>query len=189
MIAQCARKRRCDGLDQRVERARAAHPGAGAARATSASTASMSAFASLSTVPRPEPFARDAAQLVRPGGRLIAAHAEPLQPVGVARLRRAWRLGRAPTRSAAAPRRSFTIGGQSVAHSVYFAHDAYDASSSRRFGCASGTGSAPAAAAHRAPHPAALAARLEQLDVATGAWPLVRDAGRFFVLDLERRSP
>ena len=83
--------------------------------------------------------------------------------------------------------REFTIGGQSVPHYVYFAGEAY-----RRFFTADfalrgryGLG------ALRPPHtvrriPAPIVRRLEWLDVRTGHLPLIRDAGRFFVLDLER---
>jgi ubiquinone/menaquinone biosynthesis C-methylase UbiE len=148
----------------------------------------VSAFASLSTVPHLMPFARDAARLVRPGGRMILHMLnrfslwEFLGDVAHGRWHAAERVGRET-------RRVFTIGGQPVEHSVYFAEDAY-----RRYFMAGfhlrgtyGLG------ALRPPHtverlPGGLVDGLEKLDVRVGGWPLLRDAGRFFVLDLERRA-
>ena len=84
-------------------------------------------------------------------------------------------------------RRVFVIGGQPVEHSLYFSDEAYrrffTTGFRRRDGYSLG--------ALRPPHtvrrlPAGLVSALEWLDVRTGHWPLVREAGRFFVLDLER---
>src|SRR5207237_4827091 len=84
----------------------------------------VSAFASLSTVPHLMPFARDAARLVRPSGRMIlhmlnrfslweflgyVVHGDWVAAENVGREQR----------------RVFTIGGQPVQHSVYFARDVY----------------------------------------------------------------
>jgi ubiquinone/menaquinone biosynthesis C-methylase UbiE len=147
----------------------------------------ISAFASLSTVPHLMPFARDATRLVRPGGRMILHMLnrfslwEFLGHVVHGRWTAAEQVGRDS-------RRVFTIGGQPVQHSVYFAEDAY-----RRYFMAGfrlrgtyGLGTL------RPPHtverlPRGVVDILERLDLRVGGWPLVRDAGRFFVLDLERR--
>ncbi len=147
----------------------------------------ISAFASLSTLPRLTPFARDVARLVRPGGRMIlhmlnqfslweflghVAHGDWVAAEHVGRV----------------PRRNFTIGGQSVQHSVHFAEQVYR----RYFMAAFRLRERYSLGAIRPPHtvrriPRPVVARLERLDLALGDWPLVRDAGRFFVLDLERR--
>jgi 2-polyprenyl-3-methyl-5-hydroxy-6-metoxy-1,4-benzoquinol methylase len=148
----------------------------------------ISAFASLSTVSHLMPFARDAARLVRPGGRMILHMLnrfslwELVGYVAHGDLVAAERVGREA-------RRNFTIGGHTVRHSMHFAEDLYR----RYFVAAFRLRERYSLGAIRPPHtlhrlPAPLVARLERLDLATGGWPLLRDAGRFFVLDLERRT-
>jgi SAM-dependent methyltransferase len=147
----------------------------------------ISAFASLSTVPRLMPFVHEAARLVGPGGRMILHMLnrfslwEFLGHVAHGELDAAARVGRDE-------RRVFQIGGQSVQHSVYFADHVYR----RYFMAAFALRSTYALGTLRPPHtvrklPHSVVRGLERLDLATGDWPLLRDAGRFFVLDLERR--
>ena len=147
----------------------------------------ISAFASLSTLPHLMPFARDAARLVRPGGRMIVHMLnrfslwELLGNVTHGNLGAAERVGRDR-------RRVFSIGGQPVQHSVYFAGDAYR----HYFMAAFALRETYSLGALRPPHtmrriPHGVVRVLERADLACGGWPLVRDAGRFFVLDLERR--
>jgi SAM-dependent methyltransferase len=148
----------------------------------------LSSFASLSSVADLTDFATQAARLVRPGGHLVlhllnrfsvwewlgyVRHADWPSAVLVGRLRK----------------RNFTIGGQTVEHRLYFPEEAY-----RRYFAADfrlhrvfGLG------AIRPPHtvrrlPQAAGGMLEALDVASGRLPLLRRAGRFFVLHLERRT-
>lgn len=148
----------------------------------------ISAFASLSALPDLRQFADDASRLVRPGGRLVLHLLNRFslwEWLGYLRQRdwhRAARLGHQR-------RRHFTIGGQSVEHTLYFADEAYD----RFFRSDFWLRGAYGLGAIRPPHtvrrvPRRVAHTLEWLDVASGRWPLVRDRGRFFVLDLERRA-
>jgi SAM-dependent methyltransferase len=146
----------------------------------------ISAFASLSSLPDLDGFAQDAARLVRPGGRLVL-HAlnrfslwEFLGYLARRDLASALQVGHVR-------RRVFVIGGQSVEHSVYFSDEVYRRFFARSFR----PRRAYSLGALRPPHtvkrlPAGLVSALEWLDVRTGHWPLVRMAGRFFVLDLER---
>ena len=147
----------------------------------------VSAFASLSSLPDLQHFADDAAHLVRPGGRLVLHLLNRFSAwewLGYLQHRN-WAAARQVGRQSA---RTFVIGGQPAQHWLYFADDAY-----RR--CFSGAFLQRAAyglGALRPPHtvrriPAPLVSALEWLDVRLGGLPLVRNAGRFFVLDLERR--
>jgi SAM-dependent methyltransferase len=147
----------------------------------------ISAFASLSTLPDLAQFADDAAHLVRPGGRVIVHMLNRFS---------FWEwLGYLLRRDRTALRRvghlrhrEFTIGGQRVPHTLYFADEAYRSFFSRNFALRStyGLGSLrPPHTVQRVPRPVVKA--LQSLDQRTGMWPLVRNAGRFFVLDLERR--
>ena len=146
----------------------------------------IAAFASLSTLPDLAQFADDAARLVRPGGRLVLHMLNRFslwEWLGYV-VRREWRDARQVGRLRL---RTFTIGGQPVPHTLYFATDAYRLYFEKRFACRAmyGLGSL------RPPHtvrrlPPSLVNALEWLDVRLSAWPLLRDAGRFFVLDLER---
>jgi SAM-dependent methyltransferase len=147
----------------------------------------ISAFASLSSVPNLAAFAHDAAQLVRPRGRLVLHLLNRFslwEMVGYL-VRRNWRaagqVGRQTTRS-------FVIGGQPAQHWLYFADDAYR----RCFSTTFIKRATYSLGALRPPHtvrriPSPLVDTLEWLDVRLGGLPLLRDAGRFFVLDLERR--
>jgi ubiquinone/menaquinone biosynthesis C-methylase UbiE len=147
----------------------------------------ISAFASLSTVPNLTPFASDAARLVRPSGRLILHMLNRFslwEFLGYV-ARRDWLAARNVGRQ---PRRVFTIGGQPVQHSLFYSRDVYRQYFTAAFALRRRYG----LGAMRPPHtvrrlPAGLVNGLERLDLALGEWPLVRDAGRFFVLDLERR--
>jgi hypothetical protein len=85
--------------------------------------------------------------------------------------------------------RVFTIGGQPVPHTLYSARELYR----RSFNSAFILRGAYSLGALRPPHtvrrmPRALVGALEWLDVRLGGLPWVADAGRFFVLDLERRA-
>ena len=146
----------------------------------------ISAFASLSSLPDLTGFARDAARLVRPGGHLVmhvlnrfslwecvgyVARRDFASAAHVGRLRH----------------RTFVIGGERVGHSLYFPDEAYRRFFAASFRCTDSY----SLGALRPPHtvrrlPRGLVSALEWLDVRTGRWPLVRNAGRFFVLDLER---
>jgi SAM-dependent methyltransferase len=139
-----------------------------------------SSFAALSTVDL-RAFAQQAGRLVR--GRMVLHMLNRFslwEWLGSA-VRGQWRLPWAG-------KRSFTIGGQPVEHTLYFPRDAYahfsDSFALRRV---------YSLGALRPPHtvskvPKQAVARLEWLDVRLGGLPGVRNAGRFFVLDLERRA-
>jgi SAM-dependent methyltransferase len=148
----------------------------------------ISAFAALSTLNDLSKFAQDAARLVRPGGRLVLHMLNRFslwEWLGYV-ARRDWpaahRVGRLRGRL-------FTIGGQNVPHTLYFPCETYRRFFARHFALRSAYG----LGALRPPHtvhriPASVVRALEWLDVRTGAWPLLKNAGRFFVLDLERLS-
>jgi SAM-dependent methyltransferase len=148
----------------------------------------ISAFASLSSLPDLTGFADDAARLVRPGGRMVLhllnrfSLWEWLGYVSRRELGAAANVGRQPVRE-------FVIGGQSVRHTVYFADDAYRRFFARSFALRD----AFCLGTLRPPHtvrriPSGVVSSLEWLDVRLGGWPLLNRAGRFFVLDLERRG-
>jgi len=147
----------------------------------------ISAFASLSSLPDLAGFATDAARLVRPGGRLVLHLLNRFSSwewLGYL-VHHNWSAAGQVGRSQA---RTFVIGGQRVPHSVYFADDAYR----RFFSDAFTRRAAYGLGALRPPHtvrrlPVRLVSALEWLDVRLGGLPLLKDAGRFFVLDLERR--
>jgi ubiquinone/menaquinone biosynthesis C-methylase UbiE len=147
----------------------------------------ISAFASLSSLPDLNRFAEDAARLVRPGGRVVLHLLNRFSSwewLGYL-IRHNWAAARLVGRQAT---RTFVIGGQPVPHRLYFADDAY-----RRFFATGFTQHARyGLGALRPPHtvrrlPAPLVTALERLDIRLGGLPLLRNAGRFFVLDLERR--
>jgi SAM-dependent methyltransferase len=148
----------------------------------------ISAFASLSSLPDLVRFAQDAARLTRPGGRLVLhllnrfSLWEFLGYVARRDLDAARRVGRIS-------RRVFVIGGQPVWHHLYFPDEVY----CRFFARAFRLRDSYSLGALRPPHtvrrlPDGLVSSLEWLDVRAGRWPLVHNAGRFFVLDLERLS-
>jgi SAM-dependent methyltransferase len=146
----------------------------------------ISAFASLNSVADLASFAEDAARLVRPGGRVIVHMLNRFslwEWLGCV-----WRRDFSHARSVGRDsHRRFVIGGQSVEHRVYFSDAAYACfRGGFRLCGAYGLG------AVRPPHtvrrlPALLVRALEWADVRFGGLPLLRNAGRFFVLDLERR--
>ena len=146
----------------------------------------VSAFASLNSVSDLGDFADVSAGLVRPGGRMLLHMLnrfslwEWLGYVAHGNLRAARDVGRLR-------QRSFTIGGVAVTHQLYFADEVHRRFFASRFTCRGQYG----LGALRPPHtvrriPGPIVAGLETMDVRTGRWPLLRDAGRFFVLDLER---
>lgn len=147
----------------------------------------ISAFAGLSAVDDLRRFSDDAAELVRPEGRLILHLLNRFslwEWLGYVS-RRDWSAARQVGRLR---EREFQIGGQRVRHRLYFAHEVYRQIFAGRFRLRAAYG----LGALRPPHtvrriPVAVTSKLEWLDVRTGSWPLVRDAGRFFVLELERR--
>jgi SAM-dependent methyltransferase len=147
----------------------------------------VSAFASLSSLPDLRRFADDAARLVRPGGRLVLHLLNRFSAwewLGYLQHRN-WAAARQVGRQSA---RTFVIGGQPAQHWLYFADEAYR----RCFSAAFVKRAEYGLGALRPPHtvrriPAPLISALEWLDVRLGGLPLVRNAGRFFVLDLERR--
>jgi SAM-dependent methyltransferase len=146
----------------------------------------ISGFAGLSTVDDLRGFALDAAELTRPGGRLVLHLLNRFslwEWLGYV-ARRDWPAARQVGRRRS---RAFTIGGRAVPHRLYFAADLYADVFAGRFALHD----AYALGSVRPPHtvrrlPASLVQSLEWLDARAGRWPLLRDAGRFFVLDLER---
>ncbi len=149
----------------------------------------ISAFASLNSLPDLSGFATDAAQLVRPGGRVVLHMLNRFslwEWLGYV-ARRDWHAARGVGRQRS---RVFAIGGEAVQHAVYFSDEAYPRFFARDFVRRGEYG----LGALRPPHtvrriPAPIVATLERLDVRLGGLPLLRNAGRFFVLDLKRRFP
>jgi SAM-dependent methyltransferase len=148
----------------------------------------ISAFASLSSLPDLSGFATDAARLVRPGGRLVVHMLnrfslwEWLGYLSRGNWPAARRVGKARNRA-------FVIGGEPVPHALYFADEAYRRFFTHDFVLRGEYG----LGALRPPHtvrriPTPITTVLERLDVRLGGLPLLKDAGRFFVLDLERRT-
>ena len=146
----------------------------------------ISAFAALNTLEGPGGFARDAADLLRPGGRAIL-HVlnrfslwEYLGYLARGNSAAAAQVGRLRTRG-------FTIGGHSVRHRLYFARELYESAFAKHFVLRD----VYSLGALRPPHtvqrlPVPLVEALEWLDVRCRRWPLLRDGGRFCVLDLQR---
>jgi ubiquinone/menaquinone biosynthesis C-methylase UbiE len=147
----------------------------------------ISAFASLSSLSNLVGFADDAARLVRPGGRLVLHVLNRFSTwewLGYL-VRRDWNAARQVGRQTT---RTFVIGGQPVPHWLYFGDGAYRRFFSPAFSLRAMYG----LGALRPPHtvrriPVPLVNALEWLDLRLGGLPLLRNAGRFFVLDLERR--
>jgi SAM-dependent methyltransferase len=145
----------------------------------------ISAFASLSSVPDLVLFAREAARLVRPGGSVIVHMLNRFSAwewLGHVR-RGEWSSAR---RVASLDTRVFIIGGQPVSHWLYSASEVAE-----QFRPWFAARDAFSLGALRPPHtvrriPAPVVAALEWLDVRVGRLPLLKDAGRFFVLELER---
>jgi SAM-dependent methyltransferase len=186
MIAQLTARATAQHLDHMIEAhvLRIAHLG----RLSGPFDGLISAFAGLSTEPNLGPFAADAARLVRGGGRLVLHLLNRFNVwewLGLIS-RRQWRAAARLHRQSA---RSFTIGGQAVPHTLYSARELY----ARCFKTTFILRGAYSLGALRPPHtvrrlPRPLVSGLEWLDVRLGALPWVADAGRFFVLDLERRA-
>jgi SAM-dependent methyltransferase len=178
MIAELHRKVGATGLRNRIEGRILALDDL--ARLEGAFDGAYSSFASLSTVEL-EPFAAQAARLLRPRARMVL---HLLNRFSV------WEwLGQRRWPPVAHPVRTFSIGGQAVPHRLYFARDAY----ARYFARAFALRGAYGLGALRPPHtvrraPRRLVSGLEWLDVRVGGLPGVLNAGRFFVLDLERRA-
>jgi SAM-dependent methyltransferase len=146
----------------------------------------ISAFAGLSTLRDLGQFASDTAMLVRPGGHVVLhllnrfSLWELLGHLQHGNWRAARQVGHLRTRE-------FTIGGRPVRHSLYFGREAYRCYFATNFALRQ----TYSLGALRPPHtvnrvPRNVTNALEWLDVRTGIWPLLRDAGRFFVLDLQR---
>jgi ubiquinone/menaquinone biosynthesis C-methylase UbiE len=146
----------------------------------------ISAFATLNTVPDLREVAAGLRKLVRPRGRVVLHMLNRFSAWELLGhlMHREWRAARLTGRGAT---RQFTIGGQPVAHQMYDWRTAY--ACFRPYGFALRRGYSLGAL--RPPHtvrrlPRTLVGALEWLDVRLGDLPLLRDAGRFFVLDLER---
>jgi SAM-dependent methyltransferase len=178
MIAQMRTKVAAAGVQDRIEGRVLAL--ADLERLDGAFDGAYSSFASLSTVDL-EPFAQQAARLLRPGARMVL---HLLNRFSV------WEwLGRRRWPPVAHPVRTFSIGGRAVPHQLYFAREAY----ARYFARVFALRGAYSLGALRPPHtvrraPTKLISGLEWLDVRVGGLPGVLNAGRFFVLDLERRA-
>jgi SAM-dependent methyltransferase len=141
----------------------------------------ISSFAGLNTAAL-DGFAHDLAKLVRPGGRAILhlLNAWSLWEWLGALRRGRWLL---PARE-----RQFSIGGMQVSHQLYFAREAY-AAFEQDFALRQTYGLGvlrPPHTVRRIPTP--VVEGLEWLDGRSGGLPGLRNAGRFFVLDLERRA-
>jgi SAM-dependent methyltransferase len=177
MLSQLARKVEAAGLQKLIEPRHLRIDDLG--QLDGSFDGAYSSFAALSTVDL-HAFAQHASRLVR--GRMVLHMLNRFslwEWLGSA-ARRQWRLPRPGTRS-------FTIGGVSVEHSLYFPREAYAA-----FSDSFALHTAYSLGALRPPHtvqrlPRGLVSGLEWLDLRLGGLPGVRNAGRFFVLDLERR--
>jgi SAM-dependent methyltransferase len=185
MIAQLRAKSKAAGLQHLVEGR--VLPVSELASVGEQFDGAYSSFAALSTVDLAR-FGFDLARLVPRGARAVL---HLLNRFSV------WEwlglLARRRWRAAAALRsqheRAFRIGGRDVAHHLYFAREAYHAHLASGFLLRQ----TYALGALRPPHtvtrlPLGLVSGLEALDVRLGGLAGVRDAGRFFVLDLERRA-
>jgi ubiquinone/menaquinone biosynthesis C-methylase UbiE len=146
----------------------------------------VSGFASLNSVTDLDAFAATASRLLRPGGRMVLHMLnrfslwEWLGYISRGTPRAARQVGHVR-------QRTFVIGGVPVTHNLYFADEAYRRFFASRFARRGQYGLGvvrPPHTVRRIPGP--IVASLENMDPRTGGWPLLRDAGRFFVLDLER---
>jgi SAM-dependent methyltransferase len=144
----------------------------------------LSAFAGLNTVDL-DRFAADAARLLRPGGRLIV---HLLAPAGLwARLRLLARLRIGQARKLAGRRDlEVTIAGHKVRHALPSPHEAYERWFAPRFKlrrCYALGFLWPQSA--NAVLPGHVRHLLGRLEPRLGALPVLRGAGRFFVLEME----
>jgi SAM-dependent methyltransferase len=148
----------------------------------------ISAFAALSTAPDFGAFARDAARLLRPGGRLVVHLLNRFSLWEWLGLVRRGQM-HAPRALAQQRDRTFVIGGRPVLHRLYFAREAY----ARFFAPEFRLRRAYGLGALRPPHtvqrlPSPLVQSLEWLDVRVGGMPPFVNLGRFFVLEMEKRA-
>lgn len=149
----------------------------------------ISAFAGLNTSPDLACFARDAAELLRPNGRLIVHMLnqlslwEWLSLVAHGRWREASALGRMT-------QRTFNIGRLPIIHTLYFPLAAYQQAFATDFVLERGY----ALGVLRPPHtmrriPKPLVRTLSLLETRLGKHRPWINLGRFFVLELVKRSP
>lgn len=148
----------------------------------------ISAFAGLNTVSDLAPFGANAARLLRPGGRVILhllnrfSLWEWLWLLSRRQWAAAWRLGRHTERA-------FVIGGQSIRHYLFSAASAYQQFFARHFVLrhAYSLGALrPPPTVRRIPSP--VVEVLGHLERWLGAQRPVVNWGRYFVLDLEKKS-
>jgi ubiquinone/menaquinone biosynthesis C-methylase UbiE len=146
----------------------------------------ISAFAALNTVPNLGDIAGALRRLVRPRGRVVVHMLNRFSAWELLGYiaRRDWLAARMMGR---ASMRQFTIGGQAVGHHMFDWRDACAHFTTHGFKLRR----AYSLGALRPPHtvqrlPRELIGSLEWLDVRLGDLPLLREVGRFFVLDLER---
>jgi SAM-dependent methyltransferase len=147
----------------------------------------ISAFAALNTLPDLAAFARDLASVLRPGGRAVVHILNRFSSwefLGLV-LRRRWRGAlHLPSQR----QRTFTIGGVAVRHTLYTPAEA-----ARAFRPHFSLVQSYGFGALRPPHtvrriPPRVVYALERLDLRFGRVPGIKQAGRFVVLDLERRA-
>jgi len=148
----------------------------------------LSAFAGLNTIDL-ERFAADAARLLRPGGRLIV---HLLAPAGLwARLRLLARLRFGAARALGRRRDlAVTIAGRTIPHALPSPHETYERWFAPRFRLrrAYALGFLWPQSAN-AVLPGQVRHLLGRLEPRLGALPLLRGAGRFFVLEMEAPHP
>lgn len=144
----------------------------------------ISSFAALNTVDLAA-FARVAAGLVRPGGRMICHLLAPGHFRGLASLVDLWR-GRPDQRLRES--RAVDIGGQSVDHLSLGADEVHRRFFQRDFELRERYGLGLLARERLGRLlPPPMMDLVGALDRALGSWPVLASAGRFFVLDLQRR--
>ncbi len=148
----------------------------------------ISGFAGLNTVPDIDRFARDASRILRPCGHMVLHLLNQFslwEWLGAVRSRD-WNSARSVRTRV---ERDFTIGGVSVRHQLYVPQLLYRDVFADRFRLERAYG----LGCLRPPHtvaalPPLVVAQLEALDKRFGdRWPLLNH-GRFFVLDLVKRS-
>jgi ubiquinone/menaquinone biosynthesis C-methylase UbiE len=147
----------------------------------------LSAFAGLNTVDL-DRFAADAARLLRPGGRLLVHLLAPAGLWSRLRLLARFRLGQAH-KLAHRRDRDVSIGGHTVHHALPAPEETYRrwfASHFRLRRCYALGFLWPQSA--NAVLPCHVRHLLGRLEPRLGALPLLRGAGRFFVLEMEVRG-
>lgn len=188
MIARCRERVDAAKLDDRIETIVLDHADLG--RLSPARfDGIISVFAGLNTSSDLERFSRDAAQLLRYDGRLIVHMLnrvslwESLSLLAHGHWSEARSLGRDP-------QRTFEIGGVPIVHTLYSPLPAYR----QCFAADFKLDRAYALGALRPPHdvhwiPEPLAHLLGVLETRLGAYRPWLNRGRFFVLELVKRSP